>query len=493
MLKNSFVKDTLKLASGTLFAQVLTILAAPVLTRLYSAEAFGALALYFSVVNIVSETAALRYDLSIVLPENDREAANQFAVGLLWILVIHGLLFLAFVFLGRPFVETLHTPGFYPYLWAVIPGTLATAIFFLFNYWCSRFHRFHWLSTAAVLNTLTMLTVQLIFGLRGDTSARGLVYGSALGPLVTALYLAIRTLRRDGRRFASSIRWDAMKLGMARYQKFPRYDLGGTLLSLVAWQIPQWLLAFFFSSTVLGFYSVGMRLLQVPIRVVGLAIGQAVYPTLVEAHAAGTLAQVTEAAFRRLASLTLFPMLALTIAGRDLFFVVFGPGWQEAGVYVQILGIWVFFWFISFPLGSVFSVLEIQEWNLRINALNLVTRLVSFLIGGLLGNVYIALLLFAGSGILVYAYYSATILFSAGVRWRRILAVLKTAVLSPAPLALLLLGVKLFGSPAWLVTLALAAALGLHLYYFFRHDHEFWTLLRSGMLKGKTRPEGQAL
>jgi lipopolysaccharide exporter len=321
--------------------------------------------------------------------------------------------------------------------------------------------------------------------LRGDSSARGLIYGTAIGSFTTALYLAVRTTRKDRRLIASSVRWEEMKLGMVRYQKFPRYDLGGTLLSLVAWQIPQWLLAFFFSSTVLGYYSVGMRLLQVPIRVIGLAIGQSIYPSLVEAQANGKMAQVTETAFSRLVNLTLLPMLALTMFGRELFVVVFGSGWEEAGVYVQILGIWVFFWFISFPLSSVFSVLEIQEWNLRINALNFFTRLISFIIGGLYGSVYLALFLFAGSGILVYAYFSVTILFSVGIRWKRILAIMKTAIFSLAPLALVLIVVKLTVSSAWLVTLAMTAVIILHLYNFFRHDLELWVSLRSMVIKGR--------
>ena len=43
--KSSFASDVLTLAGGTTFAQILTILAAPVLTRLYGPEDFGVWAL----------------------------------------------------------------------------------------------------------------------------------------------------------------------------------------------------------------------------------------------------------------------------------------------------------------------------------------------------------------------------------------------------------------------------------------------------------------
>lgn len=44
--KKSFVFDVLTLAGGTTFAQIFTILSAPVLTRLYRPEDFGVWALY---------------------------------------------------------------------------------------------------------------------------------------------------------------------------------------------------------------------------------------------------------------------------------------------------------------------------------------------------------------------------------------------------------------------------------------------------------------
>ena len=55
--ENSFGKDVLKLVSGTAVAQVLSILAAPILTRLYAPEAFGVLALFVSITSIINVIA----------------------------------------------------------------------------------------------------------------------------------------------------------------------------------------------------------------------------------------------------------------------------------------------------------------------------------------------------------------------------------------------------------------------------------------------------
>ena len=60
--KASFAGDVLKLVSGTTFAQLLAILAAPVLTRLYAPDAFGILALFSSITGILGVIACLRYE-----------------------------------------------------------------------------------------------------------------------------------------------------------------------------------------------------------------------------------------------------------------------------------------------------------------------------------------------------------------------------------------------------------------------------------------------
>ena len=59
--KTSFGSDVLTLVSGTTFAQILTILATPILTRLYGPEDFGLLALFLSITGILGTIVCLRY------------------------------------------------------------------------------------------------------------------------------------------------------------------------------------------------------------------------------------------------------------------------------------------------------------------------------------------------------------------------------------------------------------------------------------------------
>ena len=77
---SSFATDVLKLVTGTTLAQVITVLAAPVLTHLYGPEAFGFLAIFTSITSILGVNRLHgAYELAIMLPKTDEEAANLLA------------------------------------------------------------------------------------------------------------------------------------------------------------------------------------------------------------------------------------------------------------------------------------------------------------------------------------------------------------------------------------------------------------------------------
>jgi O-antigen/teichoic acid export membrane protein len=402
--KTSFSGDVLKLVSGTTIAQLLGILASPILTRLYAPEAFGLLALFTSITSILSVIACLRYELAIMLPESDEEAANLLGVSLIFTVLISLLTAPIVWWGGELIVGWINSPGLLPYLWLIPPMTFVSGVFLALNYWNSRTKQFGRLSIARVSQSVTTTSVQIGFGL-GGLATGGVMIGTSVGgkALATAV-LGGQIWRDDGRMFLQSIQWSHMFTGVKRYRKFPLYDTWSALLNTASWQLPAFLLAGFFSSWIVGYYVIGFRILQLPMSFVGDAISQVFFQRLSINDTPDTRKSFTEKIFRLLVVLSLSPMLLVLLIGPDLFSVVFGSNWVEAGIYAQILSIWTFFWFISSPLSTVFSVLEQQETLLKFNLINFSTRFVALYIGGVLQHPQLSIFLFSISGILVYGY-----------------------------------------------------------------------------------------
>src|SRR5690606_37210838 len=171
------------------------------------------------------------------------------------------------------------------------------------------------------------------------------------------------------------------------------------LMNIISWQLPTFLLAAFFTPAVVGFYSLGFRLLQLPMSFIGSSISQVFFQRASKAKSEGTLDYLVESVFRLLVIIGMFPMLIITIIGSDIFTLIFGNDWTEAGVYAQILSLWAFIWLISSPLSTIYIVMEKQQFGFQYSFFNLITRILSLYIGGLLGNARLALILFSISGI----------------------------------------------------------------------------------------------
>ena len=75
---SDYIRNISKVSIGVLIAQSLSILAAPILTRLYSPAEFGIFSVYVSVVLTIEVCACLRYEMTIVLAEKESNARCLF-------------------------------------------------------------------------------------------------------------------------------------------------------------------------------------------------------------------------------------------------------------------------------------------------------------------------------------------------------------------------------------------------------------------------------
>jgi len=400
--KSSFAGDVLKLVSGTTIAQLLAILAAPVLTRLYAPDAFGILALFTSITGILGVIACLRYELAIMLPEKDAEAANLFGASMTFVILV-SLLTVPLVWWGKdPVIRWLNAPGLAPYLWLVPVMVFIHGVFLALNYWNSRTKHFGRLSIARVTSSLTTVTGKLGVGFMGFATAGTMIGATVAGQVVATSVLGGQIWRDDRKIFLKSIRWKEMRKGIVRHKKFPLLSSWSAFMNTTSSHLPPLVLAMFFSSTVVGFFALGHRLLSMPMSFIGSAIAQVFFQRASAAKYDDTYALIVRNTFTKVLTLGLFPILLVMIAGKEIFSIFFGSQWSEAGVYAQILAPWILFQFISSPMSTIFGVLEMQGQGLLFNSLLLATRIASLILGGLLNSILIALMLYSITGSVMY-------------------------------------------------------------------------------------------
>lgn len=484
--KASFVSDVLTLAGGTTFAQILTILAAPVLTRIYGPEDFGIWALYISITSVITIISCLRYDYSIMLPESEDEAVNLLGLSFLAVLAVTGLTVPFVWYFHVQIVDLLNAPQIEKYLWLVPPFVFVNGLFLALNQWNSRTKLFKRLSFARVSSSVSTTATQITLGLaQRPPTASGLIGGSLAGQSIATFVLGGQILRDDRRLITRSLSWKKIYEGAIRHRKLPLIDIWSALMNSVSWQLPAFLLSAFFAPAVVGFYSLGFRLLQLPMSFIGGSISQVFYQRASRAKSEDTLSTLVESVFRMLVLIGMFPILILTIVGSDVFTVIFGSAWAEAGVYAQILSLWAFVWFISSPLTAIYLVVEELHFGFTYNFFNLMTRFLSLTIGGLLGNARIALLLFSVSGIIVYGYLCLKMMYYSGVKTSRALKIVSSNLILFIPAGIVLVALKTAGINQVLLVVISGLIICIYYLYILKTDKQVKEIIEGFKLPGK--------
>lgn len=415
----AFVFDILKLGSGTTLSQLILILAMPVISRLYPIHEFGTAALFISLIAIISPISGLRYEMAILLPKDENEGIQ--------LLYIHGFLTLTIGTVAGCLIGSnshllsslLNAPSLEKYLWLTGPGIILLGFANGFNIWTTRKIRYLNLAKAKVFSSALTVIIQIISGLLGVLAAASLILGNLFGKLLENIALCKTTIKDFKRYKITETRLSQYKKILKRYKKFPLFNTWSTLLNTLSWMTPAFLLSHFFTLEIVGFYAAGDRVIRTPMNVIGRAISQVFFQRGAEDFRDGNLGKLFLDTIQMLTRIGLLPTLALSLIGQDLFIVLLGEKWAEAGLYTQILSIWGFVWFISSPISTIMSIVEKQEKALIFNIVNLITRILSIWIGGIFENPRLALLLFAGSGIIAYGWLLIWTGQLSGVKWHQ--------------------------------------------------------------------------
>jgi O-antigen/teichoic acid export membrane protein len=255
----------------------------------------------------------------------------------------------------------------------------------------------------------------------------------------------------------------------------------GTFFNNISWQLPPLMLAGFFSEEVVGLYSPVSRIILLPVSLIGASIAQVFFQRAAELRSQpAELARTAEMIFQRLVSLGLFPSVLLTVAGREVFTVVLGANWSEAGVYAQILAPWMFFLLVSSSLIYIFSVFERQEITLVINVVIFLSRVAALTIGGMLHNIYLALGIWSITGVAIYCGLSVWTMVLSGVPMRASGRSLLRYILYAIPAVALLLPLKLWlGVAPWVMVIVVGVLLVLYYLWALYRDPTLYRYLRS--------------
>jgi lipopolysaccharide exporter len=276
---SNFITDVLKLVSGSVTAQLLGILLIPIITRIYSTDYFGIFQLFLSISGILVIVSTFSYQFAIMLPKTEEDAANVTSVCILLVIITSMLMGVVILLIPGNVDNIFNTPGISKYLPLLPPIIFLNGMFFVQNYWLSRKIRFGVIAGSRVSNTLTSKALQIGLA-KLSVTPFGLIGGYIAG-YVFADLIMLKGVRKDIQVF-KKVSIKRMKEMAVQYKKFPLFSSWSSIANAISPQVPAFLLAYFYSISVVGHFSLANQAVNLPMGIVGSAIGQVFFQKVSE-------------------------------------------------------------------------------------------------------------------------------------------------------------------------------------------------------------------
>ncbi len=369
------------LAGGTALAQVVVFVSYPLLSRLYTPEDFGVLAVYAALLGVTLPVASFRYEYAIPIARNDGAARNLLTL-CLSILLVNSVALTLLWLLARAFSWTTGSVG--DYLWLLPLGFLAAGAYQAVSYWAIRQRDFPRLAKTKVGQGIGTAVTQI--GLGFFSGPLGLLVGDVVGRSAGVLTLARPLVAtrpsRTGRVTSPRLR------AVARtYRRFPMYSSGSSLINALGLQAPALFMVAEYGVAAGGAFGLTLRVLSAPMALVGRAIMQVFFAEgaqLQRRDPAEVVGLFDRLAIRLLAMATI-AATAIILVARPLFPTIFGSAWVTAGVYAQALGLMAGAQLLVVPLSHTLNLIERQDAQFLWDGLRLAALLCVFLAAHRLG------------------------------------------------------------------------------------------------------------
>ncbi len=376
--RNEFIKNVAILFGGNALAQMITVAAAPVISRLYAPGDFGAMALVNSVLSILSVFVCLRYERAIVLPKINREAFYLLQVCLISTVIVT-LVSIFIIGIGKNHLALLfNAPELEAWLWFVPAGLILVGCREAFAFWFSRLKQFSDISKTRVYLSLWPAAFKITAGCLIGPSAFWLIAGNILGffsasyPLIRKQGVAIHW------QFFRGISRNKIIFVLKKFRRFPMYSIWTGLLHEVSQNIPVFMLSVSFSQNIVGLYALSYNILNRPLDMISRSITNVILQRFAELNAnKQDMQKVFTKTTLGLAIVGLLPCLILYVWGQTIFAVIFGQKWATAGQFAGALSPWLLMTFIMTPAVQVVTVKQNLGFNLAFHSTVALARVVS--------------------------------------------------------------------------------------------------------------------
>lgn len=387
---------------GNVLAQVIALAAYFVLMRIFSPDDYGLYNIFYSYIEVLIILSTLKYELAVVVADDDREA-NDLAGLTLRINTLASLLLLTIVLV---LWLTGMLPGNFAQLgWMVL--LIPPMVFFcgtsrvygaLFN----RMHRYRSIAVNETVNAGTGALLKIALGLLGMLQA-GMPVGTVAGRAIANITYRLK-LRQLGRTPSFHGDRTAAFSVMRKHRNFPFFVASKDFINSLSYNLPFLWLALYFDRAEVGLFALALTFTFRPANLLNTAIEKVYYARTAEGVRQGEPVGRMISRMLLVVNAIALPVCILAwFAAEPVFSFCYGGRWAGCGVYVRALLPWIFLSLSATPLTFISNVFSTQRIEFYFYLVLLALRVAAIAIGVSAGGFLLAIRLYAAAGALISA------------------------------------------------------------------------------------------
>ena len=376
--KNSIWVGILHMGLGTVLAQMINIVVQPILTRVFPAETLGIYTYLISLATMIIPVASLKLDMLIVSEPNEKEA-QYITDACIIINILISLIYAIVIIVGYQ-VSDNNIFNKYGIIIYVVPVLVFTnGLRFLFISYLNRYKEYKTISIIAIIREAIRAVIQVGTGFL-SLGVFSLSMGYAVSPLF-GLNIQMRNYLKELK--------ERPRINLKKFKEIvllkgkrqilflvPAQFINSFSSSLVTISITA-----LFSAKILGYYSAGVRILDITIVFITSNVSKVCYQRISENVAnKRPVLRTLISVIIVLSVVSIMGFGTLYVIAPRLSEIVFGQGYRVAGEYIRCLCVMYAVRLVATSFAGVYTVFKKQNFELILNILLIVSAGVSYVV-----------------------------------------------------------------------------------------------------------------
>lgn len=381
IFKSGFFKSLAILASGSLIGALITAVCEVARTWIFPKDEVGIYTFLIAIPLMFISITSLRYDISIVIEEDDRKSLALVKLSMILTLIVSILVTLGFV---------IYIVGFHPKYNSYLYVTPFVSIIMLgyginniLNSFNNRYREYGTISKKYIIRTAIqgVGAVALGFIFVKLLNLPGLSVAIMMAPYGLGLFAGVKSQARGliaRKDELHSIKREEMWGVAKKHRRQVYYSSPALFVNSYSFSIITFLIEDIFDTTILAFYSISNRVLGMPISLISGNVAKVyIEEASREYERTGKFENAFKKSFLFLAAMAVPMFFGMYFIAPPLCGLLLGEGWDVAGEYIKILALMFSFRLIGTAISQSLAVCNKQGWELVVNGSLILASVVS--------------------------------------------------------------------------------------------------------------------